>query len=248
MARFVLVHGAFGGAWSWGEFIGELERAGHTAIAIDLPGSGDDQTPIEGVTLDACAQRVCDTLAGERELVILVGHSMGGVVVTQAAARCPERISLLVFVAAFMPRDGESLIGLTQLPEGAGDQVQANIVVAGDPPVATMSDPAARAALMARCSPEQIARAWERARPQAVAPFATPVSIPEGALDGLRRVYIHTTEDVAIPPALQRRMLRENPCEEIVEIATDHSPFLSASQHTLDAFNRFAELAQTAPA
>jgi pimeloyl-ACP methyl ester carboxylesterase len=245
MARFVLVHGAFGGAWSWGEFIGELERAGHTAAAIDLPGSGDDTTPVEGVTLDACAARVCEALAAEPEPAILVGHSMGGVVITQAAARCPERISLLVFVAAFMPRDGQSLIDLTQLPEGAGDQVQANIVVEGDPPVATMTSPAARAALMARCSPEQIARAFERSRPQPVAPFATPVSIPAGALDDLRRVYIHTTEDVAIPPALQRRMLSENPCIDVVEIATDHAPFLSAPEETLAAFDRFAELAAT---
>jgi pimeloyl-ACP methyl ester carboxylesterase len=243
MARFVLVHGAFGGAWSWGEFIGELERAGHTATAIDLPGSGDDQTPIEGVTLDACADRVCETLAAEPGPAILVGHSMGGVVITQAAARCPELISLLVFVAAFMPRDGESLLGLTQLPEGAGDGVQANIVVEGDPPVATMSDPAARASLMAHCSPEQIARAIELSRPQAVAPFATPVSIPPGALDGLRRVYIHTTDDRAIPPALQLRMLRQNPCVEVVEIATDHAPFLSAPEESLAAFERFAELA-----
>jgi pimeloyl-ACP methyl ester carboxylesterase len=245
MARFVLVHGAFGGAWSWGEFIGELERAGHSVTAIDLPGSGDDQTPIEGVTLDACASRVCEALAESDQPAILVGHSMGGVVVTEAAARCPERIPLLVFVAAFMPQDGQSLLDLTQLPEGAGDQVQANIVVEGDPPVATMSDPAARAALMARCSPAQLARAVERARPQAVAPFATPVSIPQGALDGLRRVYIHTTEDVAIPPALQIRMMRENPCVEVVEIATDHAPFLSAPAETLAAFNRFAELAST---
>jgi pimeloyl-ACP methyl ester carboxylesterase len=145
-----------------------------------------------------------------------------------------------------MPRDGQSLIDLTQLPEGAGDQVQANIVVEGDPPVATMANPAARAALMARCSPEQIARALELSRPQPVAPFATPVSIPDGALDGLRRVYIHTTEDVAIPPALQRRMLRENPCIEVVEIATDHAPFLSAPEQTLAAFDRFAQLAGTA--
>ena len=145
MARFVLVHGAFGGAWSWGEFVGELERAGHSVTAIDLPGSGEDQTPVEGVTLDACAARVCDTLAAEAQPAILVGHSMGGVVITQAAARCPERISLLVFVAAFMPRDGQSLLDLAGLPEGAGDQVQASIVVEGDPPVATMTDPAARA-------------------------------------------------------------------------------------------------------
>jgi pimeloyl-ACP methyl ester carboxylesterase len=248
MARFVLVHGAFGGAWSWGEFIGELERAGHTATAIDLPGSGDDTTPVEGVTLDACAARVCEALAAETEPVILVGHSMGGVVITQAAARCPERISLLVFVAAFMPQDGQSLLDLTQLPEGAGDQVQANIVIEGDPPVARMTSPAARASLMARCSPEQIARALELSRPQPLAPFATPVSIPAGALDGLRRVYIHTTEDVAIPPALQRRMLSENPCIEVVEIATDHAPFLSAPQETLAAFDRFAELAAIATA
>ncbi|HEY1777580.1 MAG TPA: alpha/beta fold hydrolase [Solirubrobacteraceae bacterium] len=247
MARFVLVHGAFGGAWSWGEFVGELERAGHTVTAIDLPGSGDDTTPVEGVTLDACADRVCQALAAAPEPAILVGHSMGGVVITQAAARCPEQISLLVFVAAFMPRDGQSLIGLTQLPEGAGDQVQANIIVEGDPPVATMTSPEARASLMARCSPEQIARAVERARPQPVAPFATPVSIAPGSLDHLRRVYIHTTEDVALPPPLQRRMISENPCIEVVEIATDHAPFLSAQQETLAAFERFAQLAE-APA
>ena len=78
-----------------------------------------------------------------------------------------------------------------------------------------------------------------------MAPFATPVSIPAGALDDLRRVYIHTTEDVAIPPALQRRMLSENPCIDVVEIATDHAPFLSAPEETLAAFDRFAELAAT---
>jgi hypothetical protein len=144
-----------------------------------------------------------------------------------------------------MPHDGQSLLDLTRLPEGAGDQVQANIVVGGDPPVATVKDPAARAALMAHCSPEQIARSIELSRPQAVAVFATAVSIPPGALDGLRRVYVHTSEDRAIPAALQLRMLRESPCVEVVEIATDHAPFLSAPRETLAAFDRFAELAAT---
>ena len=60
-------------------------------------------------------------------------NSMGGVVATQAAARCPERVASIVYVAAFVPEDGESLLDLTERPEGAGDQVQANIVVEGDP-------------------------------------------------------------------------------------------------------------------
>ena len=240
MARFVIVHGAFSGAWAWEAIADELERAGHRASAIDLPGSAADTTPVEGVTLDAYAERICAALAADDEPAILVGHSMGGVAITQAAARCRERIALLVFVAAFMPQDGQSLLDLTHLPEGAGDQVQANITIAGDPPVATMADGAMGGATMHRCTPEQIAWAVARRRPQAVAPFATPVSIPAGALDGLPRAYVSCLQDRAIAPPLQRRMIAENPCVDVVEIDTDHAPYLSATSELLDALTRFA--------
>jgi pimeloyl-ACP methyl ester carboxylesterase len=243
MARFVLVHGAFAGAWAWEGIAGELERRGHRAVAIDLPGSGADGAPVEEATLENYAARICETLGADPEPAILLGHSMGGVAVTQAAARCPESIALLVFVAAFMPRDGQSLIDLTQLPEGAGDQVQANLTVAGDPPVATMSSEGMRGATMALCSEEIVEWSVARRRPQAVAPFATPVSIPPGALDRLARAYVSCLQDRAIQPALQRRMIRENPCVEVVEIDTDHSPNLSAPDELLAALERFAALA-----
>ena len=64
MARFVFVHGAFGGAWCWEPVTGPLEAEGHTVDALDLPGGGADQTPVEGVTLASCSKRVCDVLAG----------------------------------------------------------------------------------------------------------------------------------------------------------------------------------------
>ena len=60
MARFVLVHGAFGGAWCWEPVTGQLEAAGHTVETFDLPGGGDDETPIADVTLESCAERVCE--------------------------------------------------------------------------------------------------------------------------------------------------------------------------------------------
>src|SRR3990170_3897582 len=119
MARFVLVHGAFGGAWCWDSLV----------EAFDLPGSGSDQTPVTGVTLESCAERVCTALAQRSEPAVLVGHSMGGVIVTQAAANCPERVASLIFVCAFMPADGQSLLDLTRLPEGKDDMIQANIVI-----------------------------------------------------------------------------------------------------------------------
>ncbi len=127
MARIVLVHGAFAGAWCWEPVLPGLRAAGHEVEAIDLPGSGEDPTPVSEVSLDAYAERVCGVLARGRPAV-LVGHSMGGMVVTQAAARCPEHVAALVYVAAFLPGDGQSLMDLVSLPEAADDQVQANLV------------------------------------------------------------------------------------------------------------------------
>jgi pimeloyl-ACP methyl ester carboxylesterase len=240
MARFVLVHGAFGGAWSWEPVVGPLEAVGHEVAAIDLPGAGADTTPVAGVTLDAYADRVCEALRASERPAILVGHSMGGIAITQAAARCPEAVALLVFVAAFMPSDGQSLLDLTRLPEGAGDQVQANITVAGEPPVATMNDAALGDSIMFRCTPEQVAWSIAHRRPQPVAPMATPVQIPPGALDGLDRAYVTCLADRAIPPPLQQRMMREHPCVEVVEIDTDHSPQLSATDELVAALESFA--------
>src|SRR5206468_818884 len=122
MARFVLVHGAFSGAWIWQPLIRRLEAAGHTVEAFDLPSMGDDRAPASECTLDACAARLCQVLATRTEPAIVAGHSMGGIIATQAAARCPERVAALVYVTAFLPKAGQSLLDLTKLPEGVGDQ------------------------------------------------------------------------------------------------------------------------------
>lgn len=103
MARFVLVHGAFSGAWIWGPLVERLKAAGHSAGAFDLPGLGDDRTPASEVTLDSYAARLCQVLATSSEPAIVVGNSMGGIVATQGAARCPERVAALVYATAFIP-------------------------------------------------------------------------------------------------------------------------------------------------
>jgi pimeloyl-ACP methyl ester carboxylesterase len=144
MARFVLVHGAFAGAWIWIPLMDRLKAAGRSVEAFDLPGLGDDHTPTREVTLDSCASRLCEVLARDSERAFVVGNSMGGIIATQGAARCPQRVAALVYVAAFLPRDGQSLLDLTRLPEGAADQVQANITIEGEPPVAIMPAAASR--------------------------------------------------------------------------------------------------------
>jgi pimeloyl-ACP methyl ester carboxylesterase len=242
MARIVLVHGAFGGAWSWEPVIPGLEEAGHTVQAIDLPGSGEDQTPVSEVTLDAYVERACEVLASGPPAV-LVGHSMGGVVVTGAAARMPEQVETLVYVAAFAPADGQSLLDLTALPEGAGDQVQANIVVDGDPPVATMPETAARVVIYGCSSDDAAAEAVAKRRPQAVAPLTAPVQVPADKRDafaGLPRAYVTCLQDLAIPPALQQRMYAAAGCDPVIELDTDHSPMLSRTNELVGILDKLA--------
>jgi pimeloyl-ACP methyl ester carboxylesterase len=234
MARFLLVHGAFGGAWCWEPAVGPLQAAGHTVTAIDLPGGGDDPTPAGEVTLDGYAARVCEVLA-EGEPAVLVGHSMGGVAVTEAAVRCPGRIAALAYVAAFAPGAGQSLQALTQLPEGADDQVQANLVV--DPPVAHLPAAVAPEVIYNCCAPDVAAREAAKLGPQPLAPFGAPVS-GEPAIQ--RRLYVLCTQDHSIPPALQRRMVRERGITDVVELDADHAPMLSRTDELVAALDRFA--------
>jgi pimeloyl-ACP methyl ester carboxylesterase len=248
MARFVLVHGAFTGAWIWGPLAARLRSAGHAVDLFDLPGLGDDTTPPQDVTLDSCAARLGEVLTAGAEPAILVGNSMGGVIATHAAARYPDRVAALIYATAFVPRDGQSLLDLTRLPEGADDQVQANIVI--EPPVATMPAAASRSALYGSCSEKDAAWAISRQRPQPLGPFAAPVSIPQGALDRIDRYFVLCTKDRAIPVALQRRMIAENSIANVMELDTDHTPHLSMTAALGDALQEFAShaAARTEPA
>jgi pimeloyl-ACP methyl ester carboxylesterase len=237
MARFVLVHGAFAGAWKWERLAPLLEQAGHTVETLDLPGSGDDRTPVADVNLDACCERVSAQLREREEPAVLVASSMGGVVCTQAAALQSDRVAGIVYVAAFAPQDGQSLIDLTELPEGAGDEVQANLIVEGDPPVGKMDVEAARSAAYLETSDEDFKWALPKHRPQALQTFQDKTRIPAGSFDQIPRAYVLCTLDRSIPPPLQRRMIEENGIEHVVEIETDHSPMVSRPEELATALD-----------
>ncbi len=241
MARIVLVHGAFGGTWCWDPVTPGLEQAGHQPEAVLLPGAGTDPTPVAEVSLDAYARRICEALA-QGPPALLVGQSMGGMAITQAAARCPHHVAALAYVAAFLPQDGQSLLDLAGMPEGAGDQVQANIVVSGEPPVARLPAEAAPEALYHCADPERAAWAAQQLGPQPVAPFTQPFTLgdqPE-AHAALPRAYVTCLQDRAIRPPLQRLMYTAAGCDPVIELDTDHSPWLSRTGELVAALDRIA--------
>jgi len=241
MTHFVLVHGAFHNAQCWDKVVAALTAAGHSASAVDLPSHGKDTTPIETVTLDLYANRVVEEINRAPEPPVVVGHSMGGMVITQAAEQVLAgggAIMQLVYVAAFVPRDGQSLVDLAGSPEGAGDMVQANVVVDGEPPIGTLPADKAREAFYADCDDETASAAVAALDPQPILAFVAPVSIQNDR--DIDRRYVLATQDNAIPPALQRRMTQDTHFTEVAELPTSHSPFLSQPDKLTELLVRFA--------
>jgi pimeloyl-ACP methyl ester carboxylesterase len=228
MGRFVLVHGGFVGGWCWEKLVPLLEEAGHEVEAPDLPGSGDDNTPIPEVSLQAYADRISEVLDAQPEPVVLVGQSSGGVAVSQAAEQRPDKIHMLVYVGAYLLRDGETLLSAGE--NDTESLVLANLVMSEDGSSATIREDAIREGLLADCSDEDVERAKARFEPGALAPIATPVSLSEENYGRIPRVYIETLKDRAISPWLQKEMYERVPCQKVISMDTGHWPFYSAPE------------------
>ncbi|MVU75842.1 alpha/beta fold hydrolase [Nocardia sp. ET3-3] len=110
MTTFVLVPGGWKGAWVYDGVAPLLERAGHTVHALTLSGLGaDDDRATAAINLDTHVDDVLRVFDRDGLTdVTLVGHSYGGMVITVAADRARGRVSRLVYLDAFVPRDGES--------------------------------------------------------------------------------------------------------------------------------------------
>ena len=221
----LLVHGAWTGAWCWDKVVPLLEDAGHRVAVIDLPGLGADTTPPEEVTLDAYADRVCGALAQIGEPAVVVGSSMGGIAISHAAERCPERVGHLIYLTAFLLADGETLLGVaTTDPEAL---IPPNLVFNETHTAATIRPEALGEALYGDCSEEDSAWATARLVPQATAPLGTPVHVTDERWGAIPRTYVHCTDDRALTFGCQQQMVAKVGAGTVKTLAASHSPFLS---------------------
>jgi pimeloyl-ACP methyl ester carboxylesterase len=215
MATFVLIHGSWHGAWCWSKVIPLLKKAGHSAIAPDLPGHGQNlRADIETIGLKDYADCVTEILDAQAEQVILVGHSFGGTTISQVAEYRPRKIRKLVYLCAFLPRDGQPSI-----PGGGRGSGPLNL-----------SDEGLKERFYGDCSEDDFLFARQNLVPEPSLPVHAPVHVTEKNFGSVPRAYILATQDRAISPARQREMLAAVPCSEVVTINTSHSPFFSAPE------------------
>ncbi|MEJ7840208.1 MAG: alpha/beta fold hydrolase [Rubrobacter sp.] len=239
MSTFLLIHGAWHGGWCWEKVVPLLEERGHEVVVADLPGHGDNHVPVPEVTLAAYGDHIAGVLDGQTEPVVLVGHSMGGLVISEAAERRPEKIGLLVYLTGFLLPNGGTLFEMAQTD---GESIVfPNADVDEENGVVKIHEDRAKDVFYGDCSDEDVEKAKERLIPQPLAPFVTPVGVGE-AFGRVRRTYIECLQDRAIGPATQKRMYTGLPCEKVVSMGTSHSPFLSEPEELAGHLDSLARL------
>ena len=229
MAAIVLVHGAWHGAWCWYKVKTELERRGHWVVAPDLAGHGADRTPNANIAIDAYIQPVLDALASAPEPPLLVGHSMGGMIISMAAERTSTRLASLIYLCAFLPQDGESLMDL--VTRDAHSKLLSYIDFATN----TVRDEGLVPCFYADCSTEDVTLARMLLQPQTQAPTTTKASLTAARFGAISRRYVVCAQDQAISAEHQRWMAARYPDMPVMEMNTSHSPFFSAPALLADA-------------
>lgn len=223
--HFVLVHGAWHGAWCWAKTMTLLEADGHRVTTLDLPSHGVDAAPPATVTLEAYAGRVIEVIDAIDQPVILVGHSMGGIVISTVAEARPERVEKLVYLSAFLLPNGSSLLDVAA--QDAGSLATPNLIVKPAEGVVDVNRDALREIFYGNCEREDLNLARVLVKPNPLAPFATPLVLSTANYGSVRRFYVSCIKDQAISPAAQQSMYTTMPCEGVYTLHTDHSPFLS---------------------
>jgi pimeloyl-ACP methyl ester carboxylesterase len=234
MSRFVLVHGAWHGAWCWEKIAPLLAARGHDVRAIDLPGHGDDPTPPGAVGFDDYMERMGGVLSEPGEPPILVGHSLGGAVITGAADRWPGRIRALVYLCAILPDAPDAMSRFQATP-----LLMAGVRPAPDGSVMDLDPAVVREAFYHDCSEPDAARAAARLRPQPARGFQMTFELAPERFGRVPRHYVECTEDRAIDLATQRGMHAKTSCT-VHTLAASHSPFFSMPERLAEVLERAA--------
>jgi pimeloyl-ACP methyl ester carboxylesterase len=235
MADFVLVHGAWFGAWCWRRVLPSLWRAGHRAFAVSLTGVGERAHLLSRtITLDTHVDDVAAVIEAE-ELTgaVLVGHSYAGMVITAVADRLAGRIARLVYVDAVVPASGECWSSTHEEKTRAERRAAiagGGTLLAPDPKVFGLEGADAD---------------WVRRRqtPHPGGMYDEPLAFDEACIARLPRTFVDCTAPALPTIAVMRQRVRAQPGWRIVELKTGHAPMVSAPNDLVAALFATADSA-----
>ncbi|KAI3843163.1 hypothetical protein MKX03_026953 [Papaver bracteatum] len=251
--HFVLVHGACHGAWSWYKLTPLLKSAGHRVTVLDMAGAGiNPKQVIDVQSFSDYVQPLMDFMEHslpsgisikQEEKVILVGHSMGGLVISKAMETFPEKISVAVFLTALMPNMLQEFKFADVFKEGCrGDAVYtydegAKTFVFGPSYISSN--------LYDLCSPEDATLATMLVRPIRVFSnehMSEELAMSKQKYGSVKRVYIIAELDKTLTRDFQCLAIEKDPVDEVKEIiGSDHMVMMSKPQELFACLQEIAE-------
>ena len=222
---YVLVHGAWQAPYVWTAVKEQLEKAGQKVVVVELPAHDNDYTPPANVSIDVYKDKVISAILSTKEKVILVGHSMGGVVVTAVAEQIPGKIKKLVYIGAFVPANGQSLQDL------AGQDQQSllgpSLILSADQLTLDVKHDNITNIFCQDGSTAVKQLVLDNYRAEPSIPFTNAVTITNDNFGKVDKYYIHTLMDHAIGMDLQNKMADAAHITKTFAVNTGHSPFLT---------------------
>jgi len=226
MKNYVLIHGAWGEGAEFEEVVHYLSCDGNQAIAPDLPGHGNFTKPINEVTLDGYVERVRNVIDNIDGKVILIGHSLAGAIVSQVAEEIPNKIEKLVYICAFLPKNGDSAIGLMQSDDEG--ELLAKVVFSECQTFATINEEDIHNIMLHDAESKQVDK-WipKLSMKQATQPFMAPIRLSEDRFGTVPKYYIRSSLDKVLSVQLQDQMIKNWKVNKVFTLESGHFPLIS---------------------
>jgi pimeloyl-ACP methyl ester carboxylesterase len=239
----LLVHGAWHDHRCWTEVSSLLAAKGVDVSCPDLPGHGTNALPLSRVTLKQYVAAIVQLLEAATEPVILVGHSMAGMVVTEAACQVPHKVHSLVYLCAYLPLPGQSVFELIALNRGHEPltPIELALELSTDKRSCSIDTDQIIPLFYTDAPTGAVPMLQQRFATQASLPLSSAARFEQRTFEALDTVYICCTRDKVIPLHHQRRMLARQSCKTLLQIEADHSPFHSCPHHLAELLGALAQ-------
>ena len=224
----ILVHGAFqDGNSTWSRVKPDLEKKGYKVVAINLPGRNGDGADLKQITIDLYRDTVLKAVSAESSPVVLVGHSFGGITISNVAESAPDKIKALVYLSAYLPTDGQSMVALAQTDRDSYLSKPGNLVLAPDYSVASIKDDQ-KAEIFGNdadgADRDAIAKSLI---PEPAGPQGTSVKLSPDRFGRVPKYYIETTLDHTVSPFLQEQMIARTKLVKTTKIKAGHAAYIT---------------------
>ncbi|PWK79823.1 pimeloyl-ACP methyl ester carboxylesterase [Mucilaginibacter oryzae] len=222
---FVLVHGAWAGPFAWQMVKDTLESSGNEVVALQLPGHGTDNTPAGTLHMDTYINYVSGAIEKIGRKVILVGHSLAGMIISGVAEQVPGLVEKLVYIAGYVPQNGQSAYMISL--EDTQSLLGASLIVSNDQSEFDIKREDIINIVCQDGTEEVQELILNNYKAEPAAPFSDPISLSDEKFGSVEKYYIETLQDHGIGNELQKRMIAQAKIKNSYQLNSGHTPLLS---------------------